>query len=206
MYSLEQTKRGLCPYDDKRYLLSDLPDGSPNPQTHAYGHKDLLQEETRLDDTPADPNAELNVEPYVRLTREQIAARVARREERMKRKHARVQRTVARIRNRDSNGEEIDEEDGFANGPEGNSDGELDDGEYERAKQVASARPGAQVRVGKVIERLCAVERLDRPSLPLPRLPLYLQPSRMFHAIQSTKLNNISRHVCTCSREAIQTS
>ena len=34
-------KRGLCPYDDKRYLLADLPDGRPNLNTHAYGHRDL---------------------------------------------------------------------------------------------------------------------------------------------------------------------
>ena len=38
-------KRGLCPYDDKRYLLADLPDGRPNPNTHAYGHRDLAAEE-----------------------------------------------------------------------------------------------------------------------------------------------------------------
>ena len=25
--TMEQEKRGLCPYDDKRYLLADLPDG-----------------------------------------------------------------------------------------------------------------------------------------------------------------------------------
>ena len=35
LYTLEQSKRGLCPYDDKRYLLADLPDGQPNPNTHA---------------------------------------------------------------------------------------------------------------------------------------------------------------------------
>ena len=42
---MEQEKRGLCPYDDKRYLLADLPDGRPNPNTHAYGHCDLAAEE-----------------------------------------------------------------------------------------------------------------------------------------------------------------
>ena len=45
MYSLEQEKRCLCPYDDKRYLLANLPDGSTNPNTHAYAHKDLAMEE-----------------------------------------------------------------------------------------------------------------------------------------------------------------
>ena len=38
VYTIKQEKRGLCPYDDKRYLLVDLPDGHPNPNTHAYGH------------------------------------------------------------------------------------------------------------------------------------------------------------------------
>ena len=42
---MEQEKRGRCPYNDKRYLLADLPDGRPNPNTHAYGHLDLATEE-----------------------------------------------------------------------------------------------------------------------------------------------------------------
>ena len=41
VYTMEQKKRGLCLYDDKRYLLADLPDSRPNPNTHAYGHCDL---------------------------------------------------------------------------------------------------------------------------------------------------------------------
>ena len=52
MYSLEQTKHGLCPYDDKRYFLSDLADGSPNPNTHAYGNTDLVAEEQFKADMP----------------------------------------------------------------------------------------------------------------------------------------------------------
>ena len=42
---MEQEKRKLCPYDDKRYLLADLPDGGSNPNTHAYGQRDLAAEE-----------------------------------------------------------------------------------------------------------------------------------------------------------------
>ena len=34
-------KCGLCKYDDKRYLLANLPDGSQNFNTHAYGHRKL---------------------------------------------------------------------------------------------------------------------------------------------------------------------
>ena len=39
MYTLEQRKRGLCPYDDKRYLLAPDPVLGENPNTHAYGHR-----------------------------------------------------------------------------------------------------------------------------------------------------------------------
>ena len=41
---MEQEKRGLCPYDDKRNLLADMPNGQPNPNMHAYGHRDLVTE------------------------------------------------------------------------------------------------------------------------------------------------------------------
>ena len=41
---MEQEKRGFFPYDDKRYMLADLPDGRPNPHTYAYGHRDLAAE------------------------------------------------------------------------------------------------------------------------------------------------------------------
>ena len=50
IFTMEQEKRGLCPYDDKRYLLADLPDGRPNPNTHAYGHCDLAAEEHLMAD------------------------------------------------------------------------------------------------------------------------------------------------------------
>ena len=47
---MKQEKRGLCPYDDKRYLLFDRPNGRPNPNTHAYGHSDLAAEEHLVTD------------------------------------------------------------------------------------------------------------------------------------------------------------
>ena len=58
VYTMEQEMRGLCPYDDKRYLLADLHDGRPNPNTHAYGHRDLAAEEQLVADQPK-PGAEL---------------------------------------------------------------------------------------------------------------------------------------------------
>ena len=58
VYTMEQEKRGLCPNDDKRYLLADLPHGRPNPNAHAYGHRDLAAEEHLVADQP-EPGAEL---------------------------------------------------------------------------------------------------------------------------------------------------
>ena len=59
---MEQMKRGLCPYDDKRYLLSHLADGSPNPITHAYGHTDLEEKEQFEADMPDSPGSDLIIE------------------------------------------------------------------------------------------------------------------------------------------------
>ena len=38
-------KAWTLPYDEIRYLLADLPNGLPNPNIHAYGHRDLATEE-----------------------------------------------------------------------------------------------------------------------------------------------------------------
>ena len=75
---MEQEKRGLCPYDDKRYLLADLPDGRPNQNTHGYGHRDLAAEEHLVADQP-EPGAELII---------------LHREERFARRRARVTRRL----------------------------------------------------------------------------------------------------------------
>ena len=58
VYTMEQEKRGLCPFDDKQNLLAYLADGRPNPNTHAYGHRDLAAEEHLVADQP-EPGAEL---------------------------------------------------------------------------------------------------------------------------------------------------
>ena len=70
---MEREQRGLFPYEDKRYLLADLPDGRPNPNTHAYGHRDLAAEEHLVADQPVH-GAEL----IVRHTVERFARRQAR--------------------------------------------------------------------------------------------------------------------------------
>ena len=71
---MEQEKRNLCPYDDMRYLLADISDGRPNPNTHADGHRDLESEENLVADHP-EPIAELVIRHV---------------EERFDRRHARV--------------------------------------------------------------------------------------------------------------------
>ena len=60
---MEKEKRGLCPYDDKRYLLADLPDGRLNPHIHAYGHCDLAAEEY-LVVNQSEPEAELIIQKH----------------------------------------------------------------------------------------------------------------------------------------------
>ena len=79
VYTMEQEKRGLCPYDDKRYLLADMPAGRPNPNTHAYGHGDLSAEEHLVADQP-EPGAEL----IIRHSEERFARRHARVTRRLK--------------------------------------------------------------------------------------------------------------------------
>ena len=44
IHIVSQVKRGLCPYNDKRYLLANLINDKPNPNTHAFGHYELSNE------------------------------------------------------------------------------------------------------------------------------------------------------------------
>ena len=155
LYTLEQSKRGLCPYDDKRYLLADLPDGSPNPNTHAYGHKDLAAEEELVPEMPDGPGTELLIE---------------RREERFKRKHRRVVATMSARGRRDSNGDEIDD-DGQGDIPDGDQEGELRGADLERAERAAAARPGGRGRLDNVIDLIARMNNIQVPPSPPPRMP-----------------------------------
>ena len=96
---MEQEKRGLCVYDDKRYLLADLLDGRPNPNTHAFGHRNLAAEEHLVADQPK-PGAEI----IIRHPEERFALR-----------HARVTRRLGL-----AGAMEMEEE-----LPDGDADGEL---------------------------------------------------------------------------------
>ena len=143
MYTLKQEKRGLCPYDDKRYLLADLPDGTPNPQTHAYGHKDLAAEVEFEADMPELPGTDIIIEH---------------REERFKNKHARVAKKLRAM----ATDPELDEE-------ELEIPGDLAEaGNWEEAERAAAERPGVDGRIGSVIERLIAQGCGRRTPTPPP--------------------------------------
>ena len=135
MYTIEQEKRGLCLYDDKRYLLADLPDGRPNPNTHAYGNCDLAAEEHLIADQP-EPGAELIIRHP---------------EERFARRHARVTRGLELV-----NAMEMDEE-----LPDGDADGELHGDQLLVAERVAAARPGGAIQMCDVIDRIIDRDNLS---------------------------------------------
>ena len=139
---MEQEKRGLCFYDAKRYLLSDLLDGRRNPNTHAYGHRDLAAEKQVVADQP-----ELGAELIIRH-----------REERFARRGARVTRRLKLASAMEMEEKEL---------PDGNADIELHSDQLLVAERVAAARPDGAIRMGDVIERIIARDNLTRP-VPLP--------------------------------------
>ena len=98
MYTMEQEKFGLWLYDDKRYLLDDLPDGRPNPNTHAYGNCDLAAEEHLVADQP-EPGAEL----IIRHPKKLFARRHARVTRRLK--YAGAMKMDEELANGDADGE-----------------------------------------------------------------------------------------------------
>ena len=144
VYTMEQEKRELCPYDDKRYLLADLPDGLLNSNTHAYGHIDLAAEEHLVADPP-EPDAVLIIRHP---------------EERFARRHAQFTRRLELANALDM--EEL---------PDGDADGELNGDQLLVAERVAAARPGSAFRMGDVIERIIARDNFERPILPPARMP-----------------------------------
>ena len=119
VYTMEHEKRKLCPYDEKQYLLAELPDGRPNPNTYAYGNRDLAAGEHLMADL-LKPGAEL----IIRHPKERFA-----------RRHARVNRH-RKLANAMDIGEEL---------PDYYANGELHGDGLIMAKQVAAARPGGAI-------------------------------------------------------------
>ena len=152
MYSLKQEKRGLCPYDDKRYLLANLPDGSPSPNTHAYGHNYLAREERFVPDIHAAPGTDLIVEHQ---------------ERRFIMNHERVVKKLRAMPQAEGVKEEQPEE------LELESPDNLN--EWEQAARATAARPGVAGRITDVIDRLVADGRsIDNP-------PQRAGPSGTYH-------------------------
>jgi len=178
---MEQQKRGLCAYDDKRYLLADLPDGTPNPHTHAYGHYALAEEATIIDENdgndgddedetkPGDDLIvvnELTFEQRMQL-REKIQKEAEERrcqneEKRMKSRNARA---LQKIRKDDSGGSDYN-----SDMPSGDENGMLHGADLAQAQAAAAARPGIRGRLGGVIANLEAQLGLQSNSHP-PRAP-----------------------------------
>ena len=121
-------------------MLADLPDGKPNPQTHAYGHKDLATEVEFEADMPELPGTDIIIEH---------------REQRFKNNHARVAKKLRAM----APDPELDEEE---------IPGDLAEaGDWEEAERAAAERPGVGGRIGDVIERLIAQGCGRRtPTLP----------------------------------------
>ena len=169
VYTMEQEKRGLSPYDDKRYLLADLPDGPPNPNTHVYGHRDLAPVEQLVADQP-EPGAELIIRHP---------------EKRFARRHARMTRRLEL-----AGAMEVEEV-----MPDGDGDGELHGDQLLVAAQVAAARLGGAIRMGEVIERIIARDNLERPDSPLAWMPAPLTPQRVGPTVLNDQLPPFRRSV-----------
>ena len=149
---MEQEKHWLCPYDDKQYLLADLFDGRPNPNIHAYGHRDYAAEEHLVAE-----QLEFGEELIIRHPDERFA-----------RRHACVARRLELA------GVMEVEEELF----DGKADAELNGDQIFMAERVAAARPGGAIRMGEVIERLIARDNLEQPDSPLAWMPAPPTPKR----------------------------
>ena len=142
-------------------MLADLPDGRPNPNTHAYGHRDLAAEEHLVADKP-EGGAELIIRHP---------------EERFARRHARVTRRL----------ELAGEIEMYEILPDSDADGEFHCDKLLMAERVTAARLGGAIRMGEVIERIIARHNLERPNSPSARMPAPPPPQRA----EPSKLNAI---------------
>lgn len=141
IYSLEFRKRGIVPYDDKRFLLADLADGQPNPNTHAFGHYSI---ETAEFPEPEQPPAGADMVVEVR---EPPPSRNQRWEARLARKHKRAVKVADQ--------ELSDDNEVIAAGPE-----------FAVLQRAAETRPGGTRHMMNVIDRLIADTRAMEAAAP----------------------------------------
>ena len=140
---MDMQKRGLIPYDDKRILLADLPNGLPNPVTNAFEHYSL--DPVRLPETEQPPAGEEIIVVVLASRNERYKARLVL-------KHSRVVKKARTLRP--------------VNGDDGDSDGELHGNQLMEKAREAAARPNGAIRMGYVIEQIIACDNLERPVSP----------------------------------------
>ena len=100
VYTMAVEKRGLVCYDDKRYLLANLPDGTPNPNTHAFGHYDIVVEAE-----VEQPEAGNDLHIVARAPKAPINLRI---ERRFERKHKLAVKRAHALRDDDVNDDDPD--------------------------------------------------------------------------------------------------
>ena len=132
-------------------MLADLPDCRPNPNTHAYSHRNLVAEKHLVADQP-ETGAKLIIWHF---------------EERFSRRHAHVTRLLELAGTMEM--EEL---------PDADADGELHGDQLLIAERVAAARPGGAIRMGDLTERLIARDSCERPVLPLAQMQAPTTPQR----------------------------
>ena len=117
----------------------------------------IEQRQPRPDTNPVD-------KPY------HTTIKVVKRKLRFKRNHERVVKPVAKQARCDSTGEEIGGDE-YEQVPEGDENGERNDAKLRQAELATADCPGAAIRIGEAIERMCARENLQVPDSPPKQLP-----------------------------------
>ena len=121
---------------------------------------------------------------------------VVKHELRFKRNDERVVRAIAKRARRDSTGEEI-KNDEYEQVPEGDENGELNDAQLRQAERATTNRPGAAIRIGDAIERICARENLQIPNSPPKRMrpPSPQRAGKSYNRLMPKLLHNSVRNL-----------
>ena len=168
VYTQAVEKRGLVPYDDKRYLLADIVDAEgvahPNPNTHAFGHKSLRGQVRLEEDELPQAGAEMVVVARTAAESDEEPLTLNHRmERRYVRKNNRAKKLAHESKRNNDDDHDLAADDGD----------EAVDVELEQVCDEAERRPGGLRGVNAVADMLFA--RLQgpdaqlEPTLPLPR-------------------------------------
>jgi hypothetical protein len=174
VYTLEQDKRGLHPFDDKRYLLADIDDGRPNPYTHAYGHYEIENEVTHEEER-TEPGEELVISDLTKKREEYFIRR-----HKLVMKRARITEPEAEF---DDQFDISDEE-----------PPEVTDLELEEARIAASKRPGLANRIRNIAQEIenringLKGTRSSQDQLYIPEIDLNAAGPSRIHLTELTPL------------------